>query len=73
MLTNSESRMKARFLWLVIGGLIGTFLGAGTGVVIGGGGGVPGIWVFGFLGALVGVLAAPDMVRLWARVSSMWR
>lgn len=65
--------MKVRTIGLIVGTLLGAFLGAGTGVVVGGGGGMAGVWVFGFLGALLGVFAAPDVVRLWGRISGMWR
>lgn len=64
--------MKTRLLGLVIGALIGAFSGTGTGVVIGGGGGMAGVWVFGILGAVVGVFAAPDVEKARNRLARIW-
>ncbi len=65
--------MKVRLLGLVIGALIGAFLGTGTGVVIGGGGGLRGLWVFSALFGIISLFAAPDVVRLWGWLKGMWK
>ncbi len=38
--------LKTRIIGLLLGAFIGAFMGTGTGIVIGGGEGMRGIWVF---------------------------
>lgn len=74
-LANLGARLRLRFFGFVIGGLIGAFLGEGTGVVIGGGGGMRGLWVFLVLFGAIGLFAAPDAMRFWGWLMSIvrWR
>lgn len=52
-----------RFVGVMSGGIIGLFIGHGTGIVGGLFGAIPGISVFAFGGAVWGFSAGPDLVR----------
>lgn len=56
---NRTTEMKRRIAGISIGATIGALLGAGTGIV-GGFGGVSGMFVFAVIGGIIGLLAVPD-------------
>ena len=59
--------MKARLIGAIAGGLLGASFGAGTGIVVGGRGGLglAGELTFTLFGALWGYSASPDLVCWW--------
>jgi len=54
--------MKRRIIGVIVGALCGVLLGGGTGIV-GAFGGLPGVYVFVILGAVIGFFATPDISR----------
>lgn len=64
--------MKARIVGLIVFGLVGFLLGAGTGIVGGVFVGVPGVFVFTILGAIYGLSGGPDIARCLRRFSTVW-
>lgn len=61
--------MKVRVIGTIAGGLLGSIIGAGTGIVGGPFGAMAGASVFTVGGAVWGFSAAPDVVRTISR----WR
>lgn len=61
--------MKNRVSGSLVGGAIGFFLGAGTGIVGGVFGAVAGVFVFTIIGAAWGWSAGPDLMQAVQR----WR
>lgn len=59
---------RSRFCGMVVGGLLGFFLGSGTGIVGGPFVGVAGVFVFVPIGVFWGMSAGPDLagkIREW--------
>lgn len=64
--------MRNRIILAVIGACIGFLLGGGTGVVAGRGFAFAGVYLFTALGALLGLLAAPDTERFVSWLRRRW-
>ncbi len=60
--------MRARILGAVVFGLLGFWVGVGTGIVGGVFGAIAGVGVFTGLGVLLGIFAGPDLMQLFTRI-----
>lgn len=67
---NLISKIAFRIVGIAFGAIIGTFLGAGTGVV-GSFGGVKGVIAFASIGGIVGFFAVPDFVRFMEQIGHL--
>ena len=65
--------MKSRVMGSLVGGTIGFFAGAGTGIVGGVFGAIAGVLVFTTIGIGWGWSAGPDLVHTFKRWRGKWR